>query len=270
LTGEDQTVHQTITVNPNHFKNATGYWEIKIAGIKTQNSPFDLQVDLIQYEPTTLPTHMPWPLEWIIGIFGILASVVLLPVIIKFQRKGKESKSNFSLLELDEREESISQKVHGKKLLLEVDPTSDYHKVLSSYVSKAINEGKTFSIFTRRNSALHTTFFNQNVEFFLLTPKMSSSKRISKNEVLIPLNDLSILLVTLSKIPQEASHTILFDNLSDTILICGFEKTYKFLRLLLEGLSSQKITAMFMFNPTAHNTAISSSIRGLFHYRITG
>jgi len=44
----DEKRNQTITTNPNDFRNATGHWKMKITGIKATNSTFDLKVDWIE------------------------------------------------------------------------------------------------------------------------------------------------------------------------------------------------------------------------------
>jgi hypothetical protein len=62
---------------------------------------------------------------------------------------------------------------------------------------------------------------------------------------------------------------LLLDNVSDIILRCGFDKTCKFIRMLLEALSSSNTTALFVFIPTAHDQETSSSIRGLFQTQLT-
>ena len=46
----DETKSQTIDVNPAHFRNATGYWKMKIKGVKTAGSQFDSKVDWIQFK----------------------------------------------------------------------------------------------------------------------------------------------------------------------------------------------------------------------------
>jgi dimeric dUTPase (all-alpha-NTP-PPase superfamily) len=45
----------------------------------------------------------------------------------------------------------------------------------------------------------------------------------------------------------------------------GFDKTYKFLLCLIEMLSLEKTTALFLLNKSAHETNVTSQIRGLFH-----
>lgn len=45
-TEENKT--QTINVNPTHFRNATGYWKMKIKGVKTTDVQFDLKIDWVE------------------------------------------------------------------------------------------------------------------------------------------------------------------------------------------------------------------------------
>ena len=265
---ENETVDQIVTANPAHFRNATGHWKVKIKGVKAVDSQLELQVDLIKYE-VALPQSFDWTTA--IVCTGVVLGV-LLPFAVRFKRKKKRRKPTASTHTFPERFGVTPQQMVGKKTLLEVDPTLDYHNALFGFVSKAITDGQSLFIFTGKNSPLHTAFCVKNIGFFLLTSKVSSSKRISKKEVLIPVSDLSVLLDAFAKILRERTRkprTILFDNISDTILMCGFDKTYRFLRFLLEAISSPKITALFIFNPSAHDPAISSSIRGLFQFRLT-
>ena len=45
-TDEDRS--QTIDINPIHFRNTTGYWKMKIKGVKATDTQFDLKADLIE------------------------------------------------------------------------------------------------------------------------------------------------------------------------------------------------------------------------------
>ena len=47
----DETKSQTINVNPAHFRNATGYWKVKVKGVKATDTQFDLKVDWIEIKP---------------------------------------------------------------------------------------------------------------------------------------------------------------------------------------------------------------------------
>jgi len=163
------------------------------------------------------------------------------------------------------------QQIVGKKMLLEIDPASDYHKSLLSFVSEAKNNNEPLFIFTNKNSTLHSMLSGtENVNFRLLTSKTSSPQQIDNKVTLLPASDLSVLLDAFGRIQRgdEKPINVLFDNLSDIILSCGFEKAYKFMRLLLETISSPKATSLFVFNPTAHDQTISSSIRGLFRNQL--
>jgi len=164
------------------------------------------------------------------------------------------------------------QQMEGKKMLLEIDPTSDYHNLLSSFASEAKANGELLFILTNKNSTLHSTFSEAgNVKFLLLTSKTSTPRQVSSVETLLPASDLSILLdacVRLQRVETQKNLNLLFDNLSDTILRCGFEKTYKFTSFLLEAISQAKMTAIFVFNPTAHDRVVASSMRGLFKNKL--
>lgn len=47
----DEIKNQTITENPTHFRNATGYWKIKVKGVKTGAASFDFKADLVVFSP---------------------------------------------------------------------------------------------------------------------------------------------------------------------------------------------------------------------------
>ena len=46
----DETKKQTITVNPTHFRNTTGYWKMKVKGIKSTDTQFDFKADWIEFK----------------------------------------------------------------------------------------------------------------------------------------------------------------------------------------------------------------------------
>jgi len=259
----DETKKQPITVNQTHFRNSTGYWKVKVKGAKTTNAPFDFKADLIKCEVTfTAPSQ---PFDWAI-LYALLAvfGLVFLSAV-KLNRKKKTD--TFSELFGMTHEGMI-----GKKMLLEIDPTSDYHKALLTFASEARNSSEPLFIFTSTNSALHSALPGaENVKFFLLASNASSLQQINEKVTLLPAHDLSILLnasVEALKEEKEKPINILFDNISSIIIRCGFEKTYSFMNFLLEAISSPKATALFVFNPAAHDPEISSSIRGLFHNQL--
>ena len=51
LGSSDLTKPQTITTSPASFLNSSGYWKIMITAIISASSPFDLNLDFVQYNP---------------------------------------------------------------------------------------------------------------------------------------------------------------------------------------------------------------------------
>ena len=49
--GTDELFNQTIMSNPEHYRNSTGSWKLKVLAIKNASSPFTLSLDLHEYEP---------------------------------------------------------------------------------------------------------------------------------------------------------------------------------------------------------------------------
>jgi hypothetical protein len=49
----DENKNQTINVNPTDFRNSTGYWKVKIKGVKKTSTPFNLKVDLVELKTTS-------------------------------------------------------------------------------------------------------------------------------------------------------------------------------------------------------------------------
>jgi len=221
------------------------------------------------------PTADAQSFDWITALlYALSAAFGLLFILVLILNRKKKTKPG-----IEKKKDPFSksfgmtrQQMIGKKILLEIDPTADYQNALFNFVSEAKNNGEMIFIFTSISSSLHSKFSEaENVKFFLLGSKTSFPQQVSEKETLLPASDLSVLLDTFARIQKvEIKKTInmLFDNLSDTILVCGFEKTYKFMRFLLETVSSPKATALFIFNPTAHDPATSSSIRGLFQTRL--
>lgn len=160
----------------------------------------------------------------------------------------------------------------GKKMLLEIDPTSDYGSIISSFVAEVKKNDESLFIVANKDSTLHSSFSQEpHVKFLLFTSKTHYPQQVNDKETLLPADDLSVLLDACTKtqeVEAQKSVNLLLDNVSDLVLRCGFEKTYKFIRLLLEAVPSSRVTALFMFVPTAHDQEVSSSIRSLFRVQL--
>ncbi len=217
------------------------------------------------------------PFDWVtILLYATPVIFGLLFLLVKFRGK-KRTKPH-----IEERPDAFSeqfgmthQQMVGEKMLLEIDPTSDYYRPLSSFVSDVKKCDELLFVVTNKNSTLHSTFSEEdNVRFLLLDSKTTSPHIAKEKETYLPSSDLSLLLHTcvgIQKIATAATGktvNLLFDNLSDIILRCGFERAYKFTRLLLKEISSTKTRVLFLYSPSAHDHKISSSIRDLFHINL--
>jgi hypothetical protein len=49
----DETKNQTITTSPDHFRDGSGNWKIKVKGVKTTITQFDCKADWIEFETKT-------------------------------------------------------------------------------------------------------------------------------------------------------------------------------------------------------------------------
>jgi hypothetical protein len=162
----------------------------------------------------------------------------------------------------------------GRNLLLEFDPASNYEEAIQDFVLEASANAESVIIFTNRGGTLHTLLNRQeNVKFLLLTSFTSVSKNDRHSEeVLVPANNISLLLDALSKAVKnhpDGNLNFVFDNLTNLILQAGFDKSYNFVRYALEILSSINATSIFLFTPSAHDQKIASSLRSLFSNQIT-
>jgi len=51
IANTDETKTQTTATNPQHFRDATGNWKIKVKGAKSTDTQFDFKADLIEFRP---------------------------------------------------------------------------------------------------------------------------------------------------------------------------------------------------------------------------
>lgn len=166
------------------------------------------------------------------------------------------------------------KKMMGRKILLEFDPSSNYEKAVNDFMAEVFADGESVALFTRMGSAVHSVSDRQDAtQFFFLTPRVSvPTAGDSKNKVLLPINNVPLLLDALDEVvkkhPQE-NISVIFDDLSGLVLSIGLEKTYEFLRYALEVLASEKVTVLFLFNPEAHDPKVAFSLRSLFKDQVS-
>jgi hypothetical protein len=58
------TKTQTITVNPNHFRDGSGNWRMKVKGVLSTITQFDWRVDSMKFAPSTLTYELDLEVQW--------------------------------------------------------------------------------------------------------------------------------------------------------------------------------------------------------------
>ena len=269
---------KTLSLNiSRQFCVSDGNAKIKISGVQIE-SEFQQKINQIMllhsYVASDNLDEQPFDWTWVFLCALLIIIGLFLLLIFVFKRSRKKTETAIEK-KIDPFSTSFGiphKWMIGKKVLLEIDPTANYQNALFDFAYEAKNNGEKLFIFTSANSPLHSKFAGtKSAKFFLLASEAYSSQEINNAETLLPVNDLSVLLnefVRIQKFRTKKTKTVLFDNVSDIILLCGFEKTYKFIRWLLETPSSPRTTTLFVFNPAAHDPRKSSSIRGLFQNRL--
>jgi len=273
--GVNETKLLSIDVNE-HFYTANGSARMCIVSLLSTTSPYEGKINQIKLDLSDGSGILPFDgaLDWLTVLLYALPApfVVFFLWFLWNRRKNAKPRVWESMTAFSEQFRMTHEQMVGRKMLLEVDPASDYNRALSGFMSEARNNCEKLFVVTSKNSDLHSVFSPaKDVKFLLLTSKTHYPQQINEKETILPASDLSVLLDSCVKIQEGQSDkhvNLLLDNLSDIILRCDFDKTYKFTRLLLEALSSSKTTALFVFVPTAHDQEVSSSIRSLFHTQL--
>jgi DNA-binding Lrp family transcriptional regulator len=157
----------------------------------------------------------------------------------------------------------------GRKFLLEFDPTSEYETVVEDFVKESIANVEPIYAFTAATSTFYKHLAeNLAIKFFLMSTSSPTIELRSENEVLIPANNTNLISDSMDEVMKNHSKTnrsIVFDGLSDLLSSLDPERTFTFLRHVLQTLSSEETTALFLFNTSAHDSKIVSRLRSMFY-----
>jgi hypothetical protein len=160
------------------------------------------------------------------------------------------------------------EEMEGRKILFDYDPVSEYEKAVRDFCVEALANRGLASIFTRKGSPIYNALSERAaIRFFCLTTQVSVPTEVTRNEVWLPANDVSLMLDALNKTLLANPHATIwfvYDNLTELLVSSGFERTFGFLRYATEILAQQRISAIFLFNSKAHDDKIAASIKGLF------
>ncbi|MGD8544041.1 MAG: MEDS domain-containing protein [Candidatus Bathyarchaeota archaeon] len=166
------------------------------------------------------------------------------------------------------------RQITGSHILLDFDPSSNYEEIIGNFATEALANAEQVALFTHKGSAIYSVLSNKKtLKIILLTQSISVPQVDAQmNSILLPANNTSLMLDALDKtlkpLPQ-GNLNIIFDSLSSLILSVGLQKTYQFMRYALDMLASTNSTALFLFNPYAHDPRVTSGLRSLFSNHVS-
>jgi len=145
-------------------------------------------------------------------------------------------------------------KLTGRKILLEFEPRTDYERVV-------------------RDFALECAFLLEEV--IIMTQKGSSIRRALDGDQGVRFIDLERApeLLPVLKENSEGPLSIVVDSLTDLALSensdgGAYKGMYKFVQHALDVLDNPRFTAVFLLNPSAHDTKDIASVRGVFNNQL--
>lgn len=164
---------------------------------------------------------------------------------------------------------TIGSNVKGKAVLLEFDPTCHYEKVVEWFIS----EFSPALVFTYRGSTIHNLSKQKGQKIVILSETARVPTTTSESEIALPARNLSLMAEAIDNaLKMSKRHatrlSLVFENLSDLILSIGFERTYRFLFLVLEMLYSENATSLFLLNSRCLSKEQLSAIRNIFSNQI--
>jgi len=135
--------------------------------------------------------------------------------------------------------------LQGRKILLEIDPSSPYERCVRDYCLEARSHGEAVTILTPRASALHRALEGEEgIDLVPWKPNLILSAILEEHE--------------------DEPMSLVYSGLTDLVLSKGFEAAYGFARETLNRLDEPRITALLLLNPEAHEKREIASIQNLF------
>lgn len=133
-------------------------------------------------------------------------------------------------------------KLRGRKLLFEFDPSTPYERAVRDFVLECASDSqKVVVLSTMGNPVYNALEGEQGVEILPITSMVS---QIAENE------DQPLALV--------------YDNMTDLIVSAGAVAAHRQMQSILGLLPAERVTALFLLNPSAHDQKETYSLRGLF------
>ena len=164
----------------------------------------------------------------------------------------------------------IHKELEKTQILFKFSTGKNYAEQIREFVLECLANGEKVYIFTRRESQIHMKLEKiKDVNYFFLSPSTSRILKVGEKEEIIPISDLSQVLGSLMTIKNygEAS-AVVFDNLTDILLLTSFEQTYKVARHALDIMVTSRVHSLFLINKDVHDKNIISAFEALYKLAI--
>lgn len=138
--------------------------------------------------------------------------------------------------------------IESRNFLFEFNPDTKYERSIRDFTVEAYSNDKVI---------------------ITITPKSSEIQKLLKDEKGIKFFQTSEMIISPILEDQNRKNiALIYDNISELIVSIGFKQAHNFTRKTLELLAEYNSTSLFLFNPAAHSTNESNSIRNLFSDRV--
>jgi CheY-like chemotaxis protein len=132
-----------------------------------------------------------------------------------------------------------------KNILFEFDPSTSYDRLIRDCIIEFIFHEAKPIVITKKGGVIQSSLKDEKeVRFEEINPSLMISPILKEN--------------------SNKSIIIIYDSITDLILSSDIQTTYKSIQNMLTHLTEKKVTAVFLFNPSAHDSREVYSIRGLF------
>ena len=138
--------------------------------------------------------------------------------------------------------------VRGRKILLEYEPSTHYERLVRDFANECASHSETAIVLTRVGSRVYGV--------------LEGDEGIERQSVGMPTPMLSELLKG-----KKEPLGLVYDNITDLVVAKGVQAAHQYLQNAFGLLAAQPTTALFLFNPSAHDPTVTHSLRGLFGSR---
>lgn len=136
----------------------------------------------------------------------------------------------------------------GRKILIEYEPSTHYERLVRDFANECVSHAEIAIVLTRVGSRVYGV--------------LEGDDGIERVSLGMPTPMLSELLKE-KKMPVG----LVFDNITDLVVAKGVQAAYQYLQNAFGFLTTRLTTALFLFNPSAHDQTVTHSLRGLFGSR---